>query len=121
MYYYLTDIYELLLYIFFSLIISILLLMVSYIITYRLENTEKNLGYECGFEPFSDARNPFDVKFYLISILFIIFDIEIALFFPWAIVIKELMLVAYYTMYFFLFILFVGFLYEWKSGVLDWD
>jgi NADH-quinone oxidoreductase subunit A len=81
---------------------------------------EKLSSYECGFEAFSDARIPFDVKFYLISILFIIFDLEIAFLFPWAIVLKEIGVFGFWSMIVFLSVLTVGFIYEWKKGALEW-
>lgn len=89
--YFLTEYYEYYFYGVLILAISFIILLLCYIITFKNPYTEKNYGYECGFDPFSDARNPFHVKFYLISIIFIIFDVEVAFFFPWAISIKELM------------------------------
>ena len=82
---------------------------------------EKLSAYECGFEAFDDARSKFDVKFYLVSILFIIFDLEIAFLFPWAVSLKNIGALGFYSMMFFLFILTVGFIYEWKNGALDWE
>nr|NP_066535.1 NADH dehydrogenase subunit 3 [Naegleria gruberi]AAG17813.1 NADH dehydrogenase subunit 3 [Naegleria gruberi] len=119
--YFLTEYYEYYFYGVLILAISFIILLLCYIITFKNPYTEKNYGYECGFDPFSDARNPFHVKFYLISIIFIIFDVEVAFFFPWAISIKELMFFGYYTMYLFIFILLVGFVYEWKKGALEWE
>ena len=82
---------------------------------------EKLSAYECGFEPFEDARVKFDVRFYLVAILFIIFDLEVAFLFPWAISLSLIGLVGYLSMMIFLFILTVGFVYEWKKGALDWE
>ena len=82
---------------------------------------EKNSPYECGFEPFNDSRMKFDVRFYLVAILFIIFDLEIAFLFPWAVSLKNIGALGFYSMMFFLFILTVGFIYEWKNGALDWE
>jgi len=76
--------------------------------------------YECGFDIFENARVPFDVKFYLVSILFIIFDLEIAFLFPWAISLSEIGIIGFWSMMFFLFVLAVGFAYEWKKGALEW-
>ncbi len=77
--------------------------------------------YECGFEPFSDARAKFDVRFYLVAILFIIFDLEIAFLFPWAVVLDEVGLFGFWAMVLFLVVLVVGFIYEWMNGALEWD
>lgn len=82
---------------------------------------EKNSPYECGFEPFDDARMKFDVRYYLVAILFIIFDLEIAFLFPWAIVLDEIGLSAFIAMALFLLILVIGFVYEWKKGALEWE
>ncbi|MGV6826782.1 MAG: NADH-quinone oxidoreductase subunit A [bacterium] len=82
---------------------------------------EKTSPYECGFEAFEDARMKFDVRYYLVAILFIIFDLEIAFFFPWAVVLDELGPVGYWSMMVFLGILVVGFIYEWKKGALEWE
>ena len=82
---------------------------------------EKLSAYECGFEPFNDSRMEFDVRFYLVAILFIIFDLEIAFLFPWAISLGQIGLYGFWSMMLFLFILTVGFIYEWKKGALDWE
>ena len=82
---------------------------------------EKLSAYECGFEPFEDARVKFDVRFYLVAILFIIFDLEVAFLFPWAISLSLIGLVGYLSMMIFLLILTIGFVYEWKKGALDWE
>ncbi len=84
-------------------------------------NIEKNSPYECGFEAFEDARMKFDVRYYLVAILFILFDLEIAFLFPWAIVLRELGMFGFLAMLVFLAILVVGFVYEWKKGALEWD
>jgi len=82
---------------------------------------EKNSTYECGFEPFEDSRMKFDVRFYLVAILFIIFDLEIAFLFPWAIVLTEIGWFGFGAMVIFLAILVIGFIYEWKKGALEWE
>ena len=82
---------------------------------------EKLSAYECGFEPFEDSRMEFDVRFYLVAILFIIFDLEIAFLFPWAISLGKIGLLGFFSMMIFLFILTIGFIYEWKKGALDWE
>jgi NADH-quinone oxidoreductase subunit A len=84
-------------------------------------DAEKLSAYECGFEPFEDARMQFDVRYYLVAILFILFDLEIAFFFPWAVVLDELGAYGYFAMMIFLGILVVGFIYEWKKGALEWE
>ena len=81
----------------------------------------KNSPYECGFEAFEDARMKFDVRYYLVAILFILFDLEITFLFQWAVVINEIGLLGYFAMMLFLGILIVGFIYEWKKGALDWE
>ncbi len=84
-------------------------------------DSEKLSPYECGFEAFEDARMKFDVRYYLVAILFILFDLEIAFLFPWAIVLREIGLFGFLAMVVFLAILVVGFVYEWKKGALEWD
>ena len=84
-------------------------------------DSEKLSPYECGFEAFEDARMKFDVRYYLVAILFILFDLEIAFLFPWAIVLREIGLFGFLAMAVFLAILVVGFIYEWKKGALEWD
>ena len=84
-------------------------------------DAEKNSPYECGFEAFEDARMKFDVRYYLVAILYILFDLEIAFLFPWAVALKEVGAVGFWAMMVFLGILVVGFLYEWKKGALDWE
>lgn len=103
--------------------ISVILLFASYFINSYLltNNSEKLSGYECGFDPFNDARDTFYIKFYLISILFIIFDIEIIYFFPWSLSVSVSLIVGFYTMTFFIVFLIVGFWYEWCRNVFDFD
>ena len=84
-------------------------------------DTEKNAPYECGFEAFEDARMKFDVRYYLVAILFILFDLEIAFLFPWAVALREIGPTGFWAMMIFLAILVVGFAYEWKQGALDWE
>jgi NADH-quinone oxidoreductase subunit A len=87
----------------------------------RKPNSEKSSPFECGFEAFEDARMKFDVRYYLVAILFIIFDLEIAFFFPWAVVLDDIGAYGFWAMMIFLGILVVGFLYEWKKGALEWE
>ncbi len=84
-------------------------------------DSEKNAAYECGFDPFDDARMKFDVRFYLVAILFIIFDLEMAFLFPWAVALKDIGLLGFWSMVVFLGILTVGFVYEWRKGALEWE
>ena len=84
-------------------------------------DSEKNSPYECGFEAFEDARVKFDVRYYLVAILFILFDLEIAFLFPWAVVLEEIGLFGFLAMMVFLAILVIGFIYEWKKGALEWE
>ena len=95
--------------------------LLSKILSPSSPDLEKLSAYECGFEAFDDARSKFDVKFYLVSILFIIFDLEIAFLFPWAVALGGFALAGVGAMGIFLLILVVGFIYEWKNGALDWD
>ena len=84
-------------------------------------DSEKNSPYECGFEAFEDSRMKFDVRYYLVAILFIIFDLEIAFLFPWAVVLDQIGMAGFWAMMIFLGILVVGFIYEWKKGALEWE
>ena len=104
-----------------SIVLSFVIFFLSYFLASQIGVSEKLSAYECGFEPFEDARNTFDVRFYIIAILFIIFDLEIAFLFPWAVSLKNIGALGFYSMMFFLFILTVGFIYEWKNGALDWE
>ena len=91
------------------------------IIAVRKPDVEKLSAYECGFDAFDDARMKFDVRFYLVAILFIIFDLEVAFLFPWAISLKEVGIYGFWSMMIFLGILTIGFIYEWRKGALEWD
>lgn len=99
--------------------ISVVLLGVSYMLGEKKGDSEKLTAYECGFDPFSDARNKFDVGFYVVAILFIIFDLEASYLFPWAMVIERIGGVGYWVMMDFLFELCVGYIYAWKVGALE--
>jgi NADH-quinone oxidoreductase subunit A len=96
-------------------------LVAGFVIGPRRPYDEKLSPYECGFEPFGDARAPFDVRYYLVAILFILFDLEIAFLFPWAVVLDQIGLAGFLAMMVFLAILVVGFVYEWKKGALEWE
>ena len=84
-------------------------------------NVQKNSPYECGFEAFEDARMKFDVRYYLVAILFILFDLEIVFLFPWAVALGEIGLLGFWSMMFFLMVLVIGFIYEWRKGALQWE
>jgi NADH-quinone oxidoreductase subunit A len=104
-----------------SLVIGLALLVAPFIVAYRQPDPEKLSAYECGFNAFDDARMKFDVRFYLVAIIFIIFDLEVAFLFPWAIAFGQLGAFGFWSMMVFLAVLTVGFIYEWKKGALEWD
>ena len=101
--------------------IGLVLLLAAAVIAIRNPDPEKVSAYECGFNAFDDARMKFDVRFYLVSILFIIFDLEIAFLFPWAVAFKDISMIGFWSMIIFLGVLTVGFAYEWKKGALEWE
>ena len=107
-------------YFLFFIIIGFLLFFLSFLLVYQKPNNEKLSAYECGFNPFGDARAKFEVRYYLVAILFIIFDLELLFLFPWVISFNYLNWFGIYSMIFFLFILTLGFIYEWFCGALDW-
>ena len=109
--------------IFFMLAIglSVALLVINHLRSTRNPDSEKLSPYECGFNAFENARHRFDVRFYLVAILFIIFDLEIAFLFPWAISLGKIGLFGFWSMLLFLMTLTVGFIYEWKKGALEWE
>ena len=104
-----------------GLVLGAMLLTVGRLVAPHKPDAKKNSPYECGFEAFEDARMKFDVRYYLIAILFILFDLEIAFLFPWAVVIPDIGFFGYAAMMLFLAILIVGFVYEWKMGALEWE
>jgi NADH-quinone oxidoreductase subunit A len=116
-----TDYLPLVVFMAVSLGIGLALLIPPFVIAYQNPDAEKVSAYECGFNAFDDARMKFDVRFYLVSILFIIFDLEVAFLFPWAIVFGELGWFGFWSMMCFLGVLTIGFIYEWKKGALEWD
>ena len=101
--------------------IGIALLLSAFLLAYKQPDPEKLSAYECGFNAFDDARMKFDVRFYLVAILFIIFDLEVSFLFPWAVVFREIGLYGFWSMMVFLGVLTVGFIYEWRKGALEWD
>ena len=118
---YLSEYLPILIFIFVAFAIAILMMIGSFLLGNNNPDSEKLSPYECGFEPFSDSRMEFDVRFYLVAILFIIFDLEIAFLFPWAISLGNIGILGFMSMMIFLFILTIGFIYEWKKGALDWE
>ena len=118
---FLSEYLSIIIFLFISLLLSIGFIVINYIASPSNPDPEKLSAYECGFEAFDNARVEFDVRFYLVAILFIIFDLEIAFLFPWAISLGNIGLLGFYSMMTFLFILTVGFIYEWKKGALEWE
>ncbi|WP_068082753.1 NADH-quinone oxidoreductase subunit A [Polycladidibacter stylochi] len=104
-----------------ALVIGLALLIPPFVLAYRNPDSEKLSAYECGFNAFDDARMKFDIRFYLVSILFIIFDLEVAFLFPWSVVFGDLGWFGFTSMMVFLGVLTIGFIYEWKKGALEWD
>ncbi|GAK44569.1 NADH-ubiquinone/plastoquinone oxidoreductase chain 3 [Tepidicaulis marinus] len=102
-------------------VIGIALLVLPYLVAPSKPDTEKLSAYECGFDAFDDARMKFDVRFYLVAILFIIFDLEVAFLFPWAVALGDIGMFGFWSMMIFLAILTIGFAYEWKKGALEWE
>ena len=117
----LTNYFPILVFIVIAATISIAMVAGSWLSGIRRPDREKLTPYECGFDAFDDARHKFDVRFYLVAILFIIFDLEIAFLFPWAITLGETGAFAFWSMMVFLGVLTVGFIYEWKKGALEWE
>ncbi len=101
--------------------LSIVMIAASWLAGKKRPYAEKNDAYECGFDAFDDARDKFDVRFYLVSILFVIFDLEVAFIFPWAVSLGKIGLFGFWSMVTFLIVLTVGFIYEWKKGALEWE
>nr|YP_010199848.1 NADH dehydrogenase subunit 3 [Hydropuntia urvillei]UAD89856.1 NADH dehydrogenase subunit 3 [Hydropuntia urvillei] len=110
-----------LIFLFISFLLSLLIFGLSYFLIPQKADQEKVSAYECGFNPFDDARATFDIRFYLVAILFLIFDLEISFLFPWSLVLGNLPLLGFWSMIIFLIILTVGFIYEWYKGALEWE
>lgn len=108
-------------YLIFAIVLSCIILILSYVFAVQTTDSEKMSAYECGFSPFEDARLKFDVKFYLVAILFIIFDLEVSFLFPWVSILGKTAELSYLPMMLFLIILTIGFIYEWVKGALDWS
>ena len=118
---FLNDYLSIIIFLALALILSIGFIFINFVFSPKKHDPEKLSSYECVFEAFNDSRMEFDVRFYLVAILFIIFDLEIAFLFPWAISLGKIGLFGFVSMMIFLFILTIGFIYEWKKGALDWE
>ena len=117
----LENYFPILLFILVGLAVGIGPLVLGLLVSPHKPDAAKNSPYECGFEAFEDARMKFDVRYYLVAILFILFDLEIAFLFPWAVVLQEIGLFGFIAMMVFLSVLVIGFIYEWMKGALEWD
>jgi NADH-quinone oxidoreductase subunit A len=117
----LAEYFPILLFILVGLAVGVVPMALGKLLSPSRPDPEKLSPYECGIEPFEDARMKFDVRYYLVAILFIIFDLEVSFLFPWAIVLGDLGLYGYCSMMIFLGVLTVGFIYEWRKGALEWD
>jgi len=118
---FLNDYLSIIIFVFIALGLSVGFIILNFLFSPKNPDPEKLSAYECGFEAFGDSRMEFDVRFYLVAILFIIFDLEIAFLFPWAISLGSIGALGFWSMMIFLFVLTIGFVYEWKKGALDWD
>ena len=117
----LSDYLPLIIFIVLATGLSAALLLAPFLIAYQAPDAEKLSAYECGFNAFDDARMKFDIRFYLVSLLFIIFDLEVAFLFPWAVSFRDIGPLGFWSMMTFLFVLTIGFVYEWMKGALEWD
>ena len=118
---FLTDYLSIIIFVIISLLLSLGFILINLLAAPNNPDPEKLSAYECGFDAFSDSRIQFDVRFYLVAILFIIFDLEIAYLFPWAVSLSNIGIYGFWSMMIFLGILTIGFIYEWKKGALDWE
>ncbi len=114
------ECFYLFIYFLIAFTLGLVILSLSFLFVTQQPDVEKLSSYECGFDPFGDARNPFNIHFYLVGILFIIFDLEITFLFPWGMALKNLGIFGYWSMFFFLLLLTLGFIYEWVKGALNW-
>ena len=117
----LADYLPILIFIGIAVALAMAIIVASYFAAPQRPDTEKLSSYECGFEAFEDSRQRFDVRFYLVSILFIIFDLEVAFLFPWSVSLSEIGPFGFWSMVVFLAVLTVGFIYEWRKGALEWE
>ena len=118
---YLEEYFPLVVFFALSLAFGLILMLAPLIAAVSRPDAEKNSAYECGFEPFESARLKFDIRFYLVAILFVIFDLEVAFLFPWAVGFQHIGSLGFWSMMLFLLVLTIGFLYEWRKGALDWE
>ena len=116
-----TEYLAIFIYFLFSLALALVILGLSFVFSPQRPDPEKISAYECGFDPFDDARGRFDIRFYLVAILFIIFDLEVTFLFPWAVTLRNVGLCGFWAMMVFLIVLTIGFIYEWKKGALEWE
>jgi NADH-quinone oxidoreductase subunit A len=117
----LQDYLPLVVFVAVAMVIGLAMLIAPFLVAYKQPDAEKLSAYECGFNPFDDARMRFDVRFYLVAILFIIFDLEVSFLFPWAVAFGDVGAYGFWSMMVFLAVLTIGFIYEWKKGALEWD
>ncbi len=117
----LREYFPILIFIAIAVGLTVVIILASFLAARQKPDREKLSPYECGFPPFSDARSKFDVRFYLVAILFIIFDLEVAFLFPWAVSLGHIGVFGFWSMVVFLGVLTVGFIYEWKKGALEWE
>jgi len=117
----LREYFPILVFLGIAIALALVIVVASFVLARQRPNSEKLTPYECGFEPFADARSKFDVRFYLVAILFIIFDLEVAFLFPWAVALGKIGVFGFWSMIVFLAVLTVGFIYEWKKGALEWE
>lgn len=118
---FLLNYLPILLFMVIAIIISVVMIVGSLLVGKQNPDPEKNSAYECGFDAFMDTRGKFDVRFYLVCLLFIIFDLEIAFLFPWAVSLGDIGMFGFWSMMVFLAVLTIGFIYEWKKGALEWE
>lgn len=118
---YLTRYFPILLFIFIALAFGIVTLLISYLVQPKYPEPEKLSAYECGSEPFSDARMPFPVRYYIFAMLFVIFDIEVIFLYPWAVVFDKIGLIGLVEMMIFIALFLVAYIYAWRKGALEWD
>jgi NADH-quinone oxidoreductase subunit A len=116
-----SEFYQIFIFCIVSIILALILVIASLIVAPQPSDVEKLSAYECGFDPFDDSRNQFDVRFYLVAILFIIFDLEIAFLFPFVVYLSDQTYMSIFSVLFFLTILTIGFVYEWKKDALEWE
>ena len=118
---FLKDYLSIIIFLFVALGLSVGFVVLNFLFSPKKPDAEKLSAYECGFEAFGDSRMQFDVRFYLVAILFIIFDLEVAFLFPWAVSLGSIGIFGFWSMMIFLLILTIGFVYEWKKGALEWE